>query len=798
MSRSLVAWLLVALVGSMLGGCLSGDAVDCGNGFVCPHATVCTAVGDSRGTICATEDQLAPCVGKIDGDPCTIAGIDVARCYDSVCTNGGCGNGRVEGSELCDDGNNASGDTCSADCTSLETCGNRMVDSAVGETCDDGNHLDHDACSSTCQVETLHWFERRLSPPPRALAAMAYDPLRDRVVLFGGFELYASSSETWEWDGAAWVNIHGPSPTARSGAAMAFDGTGLVLFGGDGLADTWRFDGVSWTSLSVTGPVGSTDHSMAYDAKRKRVVLFGGRPLIGDDAFDATWEWDGTGWTRVTTPSHPSARSEARMTYDPVHGVIVLAGGHVPSGTCAGNTDGDCVDTWTYDGATWTEQATSALAPHGAQFEMAFDTASQRVLAFGSGSSGNQVVSWDGTTWTDVTPSSTVFMVPGAATAATRSQIVIQMSGSTWLWEAGAFRQVVAPTGSSENEPFVNDVTRDRAILLHGGATWELSRAGWTQLAASSPVQRSLAAIAFDPIARNAVMFGGDGGGSTLGDTWIWNGVAWTQSTPAQSPSARQGAAMAFDGEHVTMFGGTASPGAPGIAETWSWSGSSWILATPATSPPAVVGATAGYDPIRDEMVLFGAGQTWTYNGVTWTDEAVSVSPGPRSNMQFVWNAAVQRLVLAGGEGAIDTWAWDGERWSQLATTGRPPGRGSAAYAASLDGAGLLLYGGRIGSTSYADLWELRFDGERSEERCDGSDADGDMLVSCADDDCWQSCSPACPPGTSCPAGGPSCGDTICDPVFETCQTCAMDCDCGTLCGDFLCGTGEVCPGDCP
>jgi fibro-slime domain-containing protein len=79
----------------------------------------------------------------------------------------GCGDGKIQPGEVCDDGNNASGDGCSANCDAIETdyacpepgklcvstvvCGDRRVSGA--ETCDDGNLVDGDGCSSGCQVE---------------------------------------------------------------------------------------------------------------------------------------------------------------------------------------------------------------------------------------------------------------------------------------------------------------------------------------------------------------------------------------------------------------------------------------------------------------------------------------------------------------------------------------------------------------------------------------------------------------------------------------------------------------------
>ena len=71
-----------------------------------------------------------------------------------------CGNGAVEEGEVCDDGNTADNDYCSADCLSVTgSCGDNAVQS--NEDCDDGNAatetcayglLNCDVCDATCRL----------------------------------------------------------------------------------------------------------------------------------------------------------------------------------------------------------------------------------------------------------------------------------------------------------------------------------------------------------------------------------------------------------------------------------------------------------------------------------------------------------------------------------------------------------------------------------------------------------------------------------------------------------------------
>jgi hypothetical protein len=63
----------------------------------------------------------------------------------------------------------------------------------------------------------------------------------------------------------------------------------------------------------------------------------------------------------------------------------------------------------------------------------------------------------------------------------------------------------------------------------HTNELWRRSNGAWSPVAASGgPSPRSVSLMVFDGARRSVVLFGGDGGTTSFGDTWTWNGQAWT------------------------------------------------------------------------------------------------------------------------------------------------------------------------------------------------------------------------------------------------------------------------------
>jgi hypothetical protein len=220
-------------------------------------------------------------------------------------------------------------------------------------------------------------------PTPRKWSAMAYDARRQRMILFGGLEGMArtgsSQGDTWEWDGTTWRLLTSVGPPRRDHHQIVYDRMRdkVVLFGGydgsDLIGDTWEWDGTAWERIDVTGPCPRAAHGMAYDEAREVVVLFGGRTL--EAFFDDTWLWDGETWLQKDA-SGPRNRAMHGMTYASASKQILLYGGRDASERLG--------DTWSWDGKGWEQLSQSGPSKRGV-YSMAYDRGRCQAILYGGG-----------------------------------------------------------------------------------------------------------------------------------------------------------------------------------------------------------------------------------------------------------------------------------------------------------------------------------------------------------------------------------------------------------------------------
>jgi N-acetylneuraminic acid mutarotase len=257
-------------------------------------------------------------------------------------------------------------------------------------------------------MANLLWTQKSdIGPAPRTLAAVTYDVVRKKLLLYGGFlGGFKITGDTWQWDGQDWTQVADTGPSARGAAAMTFDAQRerAVLFGGNALesnrfcGDTWEWDGDFWTQVSDTGPGGCTGHQMVYDSERKRVVLFGGVNIDVDHYVGSgkTWEWDGSSWVQQDDTG-PAPRNSHAMAYDSERNCVVLFGGVAArkfdlSGQLYG-------DTWERKAGVWKQERD--FGP-GASKNAAMVFDGRRTILFGGYSQKNSGATWewDGKLWT--------------------------------------------------------------------------------------------------------------------------------------------------------------------------------------------------------------------------------------------------------------------------------------------------------------------------------------------------------------------------------------------------------------
>ncbi len=294
----------------------------------------------------------------------------------------------------------------------------------------------------------------------------------------------------------------------------------------------------------------------------------------------------------------------------------------------------------------------------------------------------------------------------------------------------------------------VYDSLRDEIVLFGGSFqfdplhndTWVWREGqGWAEvnLGGSRPTGRRRHSMAYDSRRGVVVLFGGlytNFPTFALGDTWEWNGSAWTQRHVA-GPTPRMDAAMTFDEDRgvVVLFGGMRESTREQFGDTWEWDGIEWRqVATTGPSPRFLDTNSLVFDAARGVSVLFGGqtltnvlyGDTWHWNGHTWSQVSNS-GPTPRQDGVMAYDSIRRRIVLFGGDGAEtgflgDTWFGDGYTWTPSAIQGPSPRSGHAITFDSRRGRCVLFGGSPAPFSALNDTWVLQ---------CEEPDSDGDGLL---------------------------------------------------------------------
>jgi len=215
----------------------------------------------------------------------------------------------------------------------------------------------------------------------------------------------------------------------------------------------------------------------------------------------------------------------------------------------------------------------------------------------------------------------------------------------------------------------------------------------WVEVTTPGPSPRYDAVACYDPDLQRIVLVGGFVVGNIPNlETWVWDGLAWTQLavSPPGVHFAVSAEALAYDRARgrLVLF----ASGWTANASTWELEGNAWVWKADLGPAPRHNPGMA-YDSDRNRIVLFGGnsrsgtttypfGDLWEWDGVQWTDVTVA-GPDPRYSPVLQYDSARQTLFMAGGSHQIPsptTWGFSAGSWTLLSYVGAYQHNLSSAY----------------------------------------------------------------------------------------------------------------------
>jgi hypothetical protein len=569
------------------------------------------------------------------------------------------------------------------------------------------------------------WLQRfpLISPPARSVHSMTFDSARGRVVLFGGRQeptevegLPSYLNDTWVWRNEQWTRINTTqAPSVRHYAGMAHDPVRdrVVLFGGAGpapdgkgtqvLHDTWEFDGTTWTQVGAASDPPVAKPAIAWDAARGEMIMVGN---LGDfSRVMYRYRTQSHTWERITPETMPTCVNEGLMVYRPSTRTLVWIGGVCPTDTPT------LEQVFEWDGTDWTKAEGNQIARATGQ-AIAYDSVRHVTLVYGGATlfaaePRSTTYTYRDQTWrfqfstTKPAPRSLAVFVSDPTTGNIWLLGGLNESSSLYLTDFWGYRGGQwYPLRNLEGDPgpvcaaplAAYDTHRARLVVACGGSTvHEWDGTSWKSFAdvKKFPSERRFSALVYDETLRKAVLFGGYGT-NYRNDTWTWDGVEWTE-VKGDKPPNRGLMAMWYDPlqKKTILYGGIGRPNinqkVTRFSDMWEFNGTGWTKMNVADTPGQRFGPQIAVNPESGKLLLFGglraetvegttirqffANDTWEWDGAAsrWTALAPMRAATARENGSMAWDPTIQRIVMfAGYNGGFfhsDIWTWTGQSW---------------------------------------------------------------------------------------------------------------------------------------
>lgn len=311
---------------------------------------------------------------------------------------------------------------------------------------------------------------------------------------------------------------------------------------------------------------------------------------------------------------------------------------------------------------TWTQLSPATSPDARAGFGFAYDKGRDYALligGYGDPPSGplsffQDTWKWDGTTWTDLAPSTTPTSISAGIGVSLPTLVWDDVNNTVLLWY------------------FTDSSPHTFKTYLWDGSDWDLQTPANSPPGTTGLPNQWTAGCCEAPGLGNVLLFGGGSTGNS--ETWTWNGSTWTHVTPATTPPVRYFPFMTYDAvrDEVVMYGGKYSSSSQRY-DTYTWDGSDWTLETTTIgSSESGNGRGFAFSTDCEVAVRFGGElsnngeRTWFWDGTDWTYDVPATTPQENLSNDaqlLVYDEARTQVVLFGGynlSNVLDeTWVWE-------------------------------------------------------------------------------------------------------------------------------------------